>query len=207
VTLNKALIVLAVITAAIVVAWKVNYPSYSFNYKITVEVETPEGLKSGSAVREVTVVRQPKIGDAPSVIFDVRGEAVVVDLGERGVVFSLINWDSDRDVYHAFKTIRREDLKTGMKAVLSENPHFPRFMTFSDLNDPKSIMSIDRKMMSKTFGEGVKFKQISIEITDEPVTRGVSEKYLPSFGDETGFYQWLSKLEFSDPRRITRANF
>lgn len=171
--MKKFLISIIVIVSVIVVAWKIAYPSYSFNYKITVEIETPEGVKSGSTVREVTVSRQPKIGDAPSVFFDVRGEAVVVDLGERGVVFSLINWDSDRDVYHAFGN---KKLEVGMKAALTKD--LPGFVTFEDLNDPLSVKGGNRQKMSDTFGDGVQFKQITIEITDELVTWGI-EKLLP----------------------------
>ena len=33
--------------------------SYSWRYKMTVEIETPEGIKTGSAVREVTILFTP----------------------------------------------------------------------------------------------------------------------------------------------------
>ncbi len=38
-----------------------------------------------------------------------------------------------------------------------------------------------------TFGEGVKLKKVTIEMTSEPMTLGAVNKYLPSFGKETGF--------------------
>ena len=69
------------------------FPSYSINYKITVNIETPEGIKSGSTVREIsqkralTAINLPGVGSAPNVI----GEAVVIDLGEKGLLFGLIS--------------------------------------------------------------------------------------------------------------------
>ncbi|MBM3618057.1 MAG: hypothetical protein FJX23_05860 [Alphaproteobacteria bacterium] len=64
--------------------------SGSWRYRMTVNVETPEGMKSGSAVRQVTVERAaiyfPERGPTPRV----KGEAVVVDLGDRGQVFALL---------------------------------------------------------------------------------------------------------------------
>ena len=180
------LIVIAFI-GCVVVWWKVTYPSYSFHYKITVEIETPEGIKSGSAVREVTVSRQPKIGDAPSVIFDVRGEAVAVDLGQRGVVFSLINWDSDRDVYYALNTMDKNKLKVGMKAILPNNPYFPQFVTFTDLNDPTTLLRLSYGDLSEVFGEGIKTKRVIVEITDDPVEYKI-DSLINRFGGSSGMY-------------------
>ena len=75
----------------------------TWNYRITIEIETPEGTKSGSAVRQVQAQLQyPLNPDIGEVISDVFGEAVVIDLGERGVIFALINRDSYNEVYKAF---------------------------------------------------------------------------------------------------------
>jgi len=84
----------------------------TFNYRITVEIETPESVKSGSAVRQISVRRQPRLPDAGSISYNVSGEAVVIDLGERGVLFSLISHGSYYDVFHAFPYEER-----GMDAV------------------------------------------------------------------------------------------
>lgn len=57
----------------------------TWRYKMTVTVETPEGIKTGSAVREISNSLQgnnwPDVGNPAGV----RGEAVVVDLSKRGV--------------------------------------------------------------------------------------------------------------------------
>ncbi len=68
------------------------YPTY--RYRLTVEVDTPEGLRTGSSVIEVTtrISGRYSIPNPGQVIHSVRGEAVVVDLGSRGTL--LIDWAS-----------------------------------------------------------------------------------------------------------------
>ncbi len=66
------------------------YPDY--RYRLTVEVDTPEGLKTGSSVIEVSTMVSGKysIPDPGKLFTRVRGEAVTVDLGQRGVMFALL---------------------------------------------------------------------------------------------------------------------
>lgn len=66
------------------------YPPY--RYRVTVEVETPEGLRTGSSVIEVSVSIASKrvFGPFAEAGASARGEAVAVDLGRRGVMFALL---------------------------------------------------------------------------------------------------------------------
>jgi hypothetical protein len=43
------------------IAWDTVYPSGTLRYKMTVSVETPEGIKTGSAVREIYFYRTPQL--------------------------------------------------------------------------------------------------------------------------------------------------
>lgn len=162
-----------------------------WNYRITVEVITPEGHKSGSAVRRVDAWLQPQFPnpDMSPVVHKVTGEAVAVNLGERGVLFALIDWSSYNDVYSAIQgpgTTLSERLKfyrtlpPGTKGYLTPDS-YPEFATFTDLSDPKSLKTVDSKSLHEVFGEGVRFKEITIEITREPVTWAI-EKLVPKFG-------------------------
>ena len=63
--------------------------SASYRFRMTVEVETPQGLKTGSSVMEVRLTRGMAIGDSSGVGSSVRGEAVVVDLPD-GPLFVLL---------------------------------------------------------------------------------------------------------------------
>lgn len=62
-----------------------------YRYRLSVEVDTPEGVKSGFSVIEVQWQRSgrndPLAANAPS--GDWYGEALAVDLGKRGILFAL----------------------------------------------------------------------------------------------------------------------
>jgi hypothetical protein len=89
-----AALLLSLSTAACAVAgFSGEYPSAKIRYKMTVEVETPEGIRTGSAVREISMVSRPKrMGESNDTHVRLeKGEAVVVDLGQRGVLFVLMS--------------------------------------------------------------------------------------------------------------------
>jgi hypothetical protein len=67
-----------------------HYPDY--RYRLSVEVDTPEGVKRGSSVIEVSTYVSGKytIPDPGKLFTKVRGDAVTVDLGTRGVMFALL---------------------------------------------------------------------------------------------------------------------
>lgn len=198
---------------------------YSWRYKMTVAVETPEGVKTGSAVREVDITKKlivaetvtdpstgkPKIKEHYKSDNEITGEAVVVDLGRRGVLFALIDWFDYSDVPRVFNTPKYEEvveIPIGTRAQVTNIRYWPDFVTFTDMNEPKSVtqvLDIERCLAGTSraeeckkvgphiakshaeelFGKGVKIKEITLEITDEPVTWGVVDGYLPkNFSEE-----------------------
>ena len=161
----------------------------TWNYRITVEIETPEGIKTGSAVRQVRAwknVAQWLNPDVRRISYDVIGEAVVVDLEERGVVFALIDWDSYKEMFSAFpisantwkeRLMYFNNLEVGTKAELNQD--LPRFVTFDNFDDSMSIRGVDRNKMNEIFDKGVSFKSVSVEITDDSVAFGEVDNWLP----------------------------
>ena len=90
---HKKLIILLGFFLALVVApivsWQIAYPIGTIRYRITVTVDTPSGPIKGSAVREVRVIDTPTFGlDTVTPDMHMRGEAAVVDLGQRGLLFA-----------------------------------------------------------------------------------------------------------------------
>ena len=184
---------------------------------MTVEVETPEGLKTGSAVREVKVViAHPEIQGLNDTRAFVKGEAVVIDLGKRGLLFALMHPDdSYRVVFEAFPGppgLTMEGLEyyahlKNVSAIIEPGSiPDPNFVTFKNIADPKSIWPVDSKNMSSLFGKGIKLKQISIQMTDEPITH-VIEDIIPPFLPKLGFQDWYRKLDYQDKRRVDRSQF
>ena len=179
----------------------------TFNYRITVDIETLEGVKSGSVVRQVKAIRTLTLNpDVSAIKFHVAGEAVVVDLGEYGVLFALIDSNSYKEMFSAFIPSTEDgvnkygifktpadrmkyyrSLKAGTKVELKTN--HPRMVKFTDINDPKSVRFVYTKKeyangsrfednFGEVFGQGVRLQAINIEMTDDPVRWSI-QKRLP----------------------------
>ena len=215
--------------------YSASYPSGAWRYRMTVTVETPEGIRTGSAVREVSVQSQPCF-DACIDVTKVRGEAVVVDLGKRGILFALLRSQASVDyasnIFFTMFPITDEkqkdsknpraffdyydQLKNATADIPLDQPppdgttkhrdYLPEFVWFRDMNDPKSVELVKPDNMAASFGEGVKLKDVKIEITSEPVTTGI-EKRIPPYGQETGWYQWQRALPYGSPLAVGPSEF
>lgn len=130
--------------------WHIIYPTGTWRYKMTVEVETPEGVKTGSAVREVTVISVPQFLPEVRPTVKLKGEAVVVDLGERGVLFALLNgykFEAARLPFYVFPSGKGGTTREGIEHYkrLRAGPvqlapaQYPKLVYFKDLNDPKTV--------------------------------------------------------------------
>jgi hypothetical protein len=140
-----------------VLAYLAMFPAQSWRYKMTVVVETPEGIKAGSAVREVHA-RRP-IMEFPNVTssVNVKGEAVAIDLGKRGILFALLSgYNAGPD--HSYMVVFRglpfsggggfspegiryyRSLKNA-QAVLQPTD-YPVLVMFKDIQDPKTVTPV-----------------------------------------------------------------
>lgn len=182
-----------------------------YRYRLTVEVEIPEGLAAGSSVIEVEQ-RLVRPGSDPSGIGverRVRGEAVTVDLPDGRVLFALLRSESANDwasyiLPWIAPDVRGESFTEQLddplslkgeielpktlpaKSILSERPGYPMLVTFGDINDPTSIERVDPDDLAASFGEGVTLKRITVQITDDPVTAGIEDRleWLPNYYDK-----------------------
>lgn len=183
------------------------YVSGTWRYRMTVEIETPEEIKTGSAVHElsnanssVEIMSFPEAGNPPTF----KGEAVAVDMGARGVVFAILPTDPYYMFFYTFypalagaTTVEGikffNSLPSGLKKDLPPK-HYPPFVMFKDMDDPKTVTAVDTTKFAETFGEGVRFKSITLEITDEKVTWGIINKYLSdNFWDR--FRAWMQSID------------
>ena len=83
------------------------YRSEEFRYRMTVEVDTPQGLRTASSVIEVEV-SDPGPNSLPEAGINtkVRGEAVAVDLPGGKVLFALLRSDDSVDAAAGSPTMR-----------------------------------------------------------------------------------------------------
>ena len=78
-----------------------------------------------------------------------------------------------------------EDLLDEVKAtgkcgrpVMITPSDLPDLVTFADTNDPKSVMLVDPDNLNATLGPGVSWRSMTLEATDEPLSKGIDE-HLP----------------------------
>ena len=183
-----------------------------YRYRLTVEVETPEGLRSGSSVIEVkTAIAGKYTIPTPGVNSRrARGEAVAVDLGERGLIFALLRSETNSDwasgVMFGFAPdvplIYGEDGKFDASAhtrarfmAMLENrqvielpekfrgsryieggPAKPILVRFANIAEPTTVELVDPANLAASFGEGVKLRRITVQLTDDPVTTGIEKR-------------------------------
>src|SRR5947209_1047839 len=89
----KWLGILVAVLAVSIVAYWVAYPSLTLRYRLTLEAEVDGKPLTGASVVEVTYSKQPKIRS--DLIVTYRGEAVILDLGDRGTLFALLKAGTD----------------------------------------------------------------------------------------------------------------
>jgi len=170
-----------------VLFYKAVFPTYSsYRYRMTVEVEVNGKVHSGASVIEVTINRQPQIGSAPPYVHHIRGDAVFVDLGNGRNVIALlaagpsaenVNY-SDNIVPVLFKVPVEHWPELGDMRGTREVPasRMPTFVTFTNLNDPKSARVVEPSEFPAVFGPNVQLKSVTIAMTDDAVTRTVEKK-------------------------------
>jgi hypothetical protein len=168
----------------------------TIRYKMTISVETPEGIKTGSGVREASYHYEKSIlPEQGGAIYAVSGEAVVVDLGQRGLLFSIV----DDDAKKIFQLLSQVQNKTRV-IFFEKDLIYKRFVMFKDIHDPKSVVlvkggefdiekqdyvPVDR--FKQIFGKGTQIKDVTIAITDEPMVWKI-DKYLPWLPSLKGSY-------------------
>jgi hypothetical protein len=195
----KWLVILIASLSASYVAYTIAYPTFSYRYRITIEVETSEGTKTGSSVLETTTIQYPAwitLG-ANSDHTTVRGEAIFVDLGGGRNLIALLALgphaeDGRTTLFapRAFFDVREgsprdvtwsKDLSTmtGRRPYAGDKP--PTLVTFADLNDPATVREIPFDNPQSVFGPDVRSVRAWIDLTNDPVTTSL-EARLPWIG-------------------------
>lgn len=189
------------------VAWYKIFQSYTYRYRMTVEVDDNGTVRTGSSVIQVTAQKQRQIisGVLP-VIYDARGEAVFVDLGNgRNVLALLASGPTAQEVDYPTGIVRSLFEPEAPDPDLPKYPThgrrelplklLPTFVTFADLNDPNTARLVYPNMFSEALGSGIRLKDVSIEMTNDPVTAQIQMK-LPWWGRpgrpaEQAYRAWL----------------
>ena len=215
-TLGRIALILSLIAVGFYGCVALSFPQASVRYRMTIEVEADGMVHTGSGVIEATYRLDPNwLPSSRHVSSGARGEAVTVDLGSRGLLFALDRGQPGGRgfppdlVVGAFGLMNgtggmtRNDLRkiarlTGR--LVLEPKYLPFLVRFLDPSDPRTIEQVDPSNLAATFGPGVALKPVTIEITTDPITRGI-EKYLPWMAGPQ-----LGRLDGSTGKQSTLAS-
>jgi hypothetical protein len=180
---------------------------WSWNEKITAEVQTPDGIASGSSVIRRSLTHQDSSllpPEARGANLGLSGEAVVVEVMPGRYLFVLL-----KDLPNPFSVFfpgeapvevagRLEALRETRELARDQ---YPLLVTFTDINDPTTVLKVEPDNLAATFGPGVSLKRITLEITDDTMTEGLIKKVLPWLGD----YPEPPLLSEPDPKDFSFA--
>ncbi len=188
--------------------------------RLTLVVETPEGERSGSSVTQETISFPGGLTRAQgwALWSEFVGEAVVVDLGQRGLLFATLvkpswfnspGWGGSGGYSAGLWPFPQRKFSGKFGADASDNTKYAAYLDevnrlkpkaelpfedlpvlarFGDPNVPSSAAIVDPNDLAASLGPGVTLKKATVEITDDPITKGI-ETRLP----------WLKSSKYTEP--------
>ncbi|MBR1120619.1 hypothetical protein JQ628_03745 [Bradyrhizobium lablabi] len=185
--------------AALVVGDQIRINRPGHKYRMTVEVETPEGVKSGSGILAVT----PDRGYSRKGRTSTSGDAVSVDLGAGKNLVALLahvedgKIDLDATNYVALRAygaaagrrVNFNDMSKQTGIVPVKGALIPALVTFADPADPATARTVPPDAPEAALGKGYRLRGITAEVVPngfwpidfggplgEPVTRGIAAR-------------------------------
>lgn len=195
--------------------------TYEWHQKVTVTVETPNGVKRGASVTRVTWRDYSEFERAIALTgsggsIRENGEAAHVAVAPDKHLFLLLtqspinlcfaalraqtNRPADREVNRwggVGMALYTPTLRAERRVMPLPREKYPELVTFTDPLVPTSARAVDPDRLDAVFGPGYRLSSITVEITDEPVTRRIAT-ILPWLGDPNGLkdLRWSSLPSF-----------
>jgi hypothetical protein len=180
--------------AALYVGDRIRIERPAHKYRLSMSIDTPDGLKSASGIYSVHPDRNYDRHGKTTI----KGDALYVDLGQGRNLVALMahgkgGTDMDAASYLALRAfsargrhVSFSDIgaMTGKAAVTGE--FIPVLLSFADINDPKTARVVEPDDLATVLGEGVRLRGVNVEVVPnglwpvdfggflgEPVTRGI----------------------------------
>jgi hypothetical protein len=189
----------AALLAALVIGDQIRINRPGHKYRLTVEVETPGGIKSASGVMSVHPDRSYSRGGHTST----KGDAVLVDLGagknlvalmahiDKSIETDGMNYVALRAYKAAGHNVSFNEMSRLTGTVPVTGALIPVLITFTDPQDPATARTLQPHDIGAVLGNGFHLHGVSAEVVanglwpldfggplGEPVTRGI-EASLP----------------------------
>lgn len=219
--MKRGLVVVAVLFALAWMVWATG--RYSWHQKLTITVETPAGDVSGSAVSAVSWRKQWFRWDGMGWSYDLTGEALVVEVTPGRYLFALLKGAGTTEYMGsvaAASIVGREGRVLdaalfseveGKRGQMITVPvyQYPMMVTFDDITKPETVPEVDPDDLAAVFGEGVRLKAVTLEITREAMTEGRVEGVLGWMPDypEAPIIPKVDPMDFSLSATLRQGDF
>lgn len=164
------------------------WPAY--RYKLAATVDTPQGARSGYSVIEVAWHKGSSVfGSMRSSGYSYHAQAVAVDLPRGQTLFILprtkddVDWPAYalRGVVKDLGNVAGEDrlphpVPRTIRIIVDDIPNYPWFIRFRDIRDPATVEEVDPDNLAHSFGRGFKLKSLTVQLTDEPISQGITDR-------------------------------
>lgn len=197
--------------------------THSYRFKVTVEVDTPSGLRAGSSVMESLARKQFSINGAGHA-YGMSGQAVQIDLGSESL-FMLVNdyqamGGMDSLASHAlipewvggdgpekYYDHLHSSAGIGRTAVLPRD-QYPILVAFKDVRRPDTVMIVDPDTLSPLATHG-RVRRIVLVTTREPVTKTLFKTlpWLNPPGQRGLVYAPRTSTHFTPTQRLGTYDF
>ena len=194
---RKFVVACAAIFAALYVTYLVLFPTVYLRYRLTLDVDVDGAMRTGSGVVEIAYQPPPDwlagIGGGAQFLGTMRGYAITVDLGERGLLFVVDRQPLVRDSkafgnaaslgmlpFAAYGLSQSQNPSSGLAAAraLREKKgavnlpveKLPMIVRFTDINDRSTIEELDPRDLAAAYGSGVRLVRAVFEFTTDPVS-------------------------------------
>src|SRR5258706_8123461 len=194
--------IFAALIIAAVVIFQLAFPSATVRYPLALEADLDGKPATGSGVIEVSYGKNLKLlPNEGEFHINVRGEAVALDLGQRGMLFALLKGGEDSRSGAEYIVLRAFNFPGGALPSPVEKgvgdvrklsgkvelplTSLPLLVRFRDINDPRTVEKVD----PLNLGPGVKLTPATLEIvpariwpitwlgiTGEPITKRIESK-------------------------------
>jgi hypothetical protein len=187
---GKVLLLAALLLVTLYGCFKIVFPSYANRFRLTIAVNIDGQTYTGSSVIEVRWQDQKILPASVPYAPSIRGQAVFIDLGQRGAVVAALNTGErsagDNSVgveelaQRAFST-RTHDIEvpdlpglTGRRDLAPDN--MPRLIWFNNVDDERSAHVFTTKDLPGLFGPTARLDAAFIEITTDPIVVDIDRK-------------------------------
>ena len=214
---HPGIIVWAFLIAGVGSLYWANFASGSWRQEMTLSVSTPDGVVKGSSIVKISAWKTPYFLNSGGDFTSIEGEALMMDLGDDKLLFALLD-GQNYALIRALRSAGKERISSpadGLRIFRNQDEplvidmdDLPTLVTFSNINDPKTIALVFPEDMAASFGEGYTFLGATVRASKKPITQGRVGRLLPCLNSSRNCIGLNENLPHSDPlRSVGNAKF